>query len=168
MSDLNKVTLIGNLVHAPEARRVRRQRVTAFTLVTNYAWQDPRTKAMHQAIDFHEVIAWGKLGGIVRGYVREGCKLYVEGWLWKRTAVGKDGARRTTTENVADNIIMFGHRSTGADAPVERRLECPPFLRPRIMAGYLRSRRILHAQEAGRGHPQRDQRKKMVSAQATP
>lgn len=113
--DLNKVTLIGNMVRDPESRSLRSgQRVVRFALATHYAWQDARTKTNREAVDFHDVIAWGKLGDIVQQYVKKGSKLYIEGRLRKRVYTAKDGARRTTNEIVADNMIMLGHRTESA------------------------------------------------------
>src|SRR6185436_16579607 len=71
--DLNKVTLIGNMVRDPESRvTTGGQSVTRFSVATNYAWQDAKTKAKKEAVDFHDVIAWGKLGDIVQEYVKKG------------------------------------------------------------------------------------------------
>jgi len=110
--DLNKVTLIGNMVRDPESRSLPSgQRVVRFSLATNYAWQDARTKTKKEAVDFHDVIAWGKLGDIIQQYVKKGSKVYIEGRLRKRTVVVKDGTRRTTTEIVADNMILLGYRT---------------------------------------------------------
>jgi single-strand DNA-binding protein len=109
--DLNKVTLIGNMVRDPESRSLRTgAHITRFSLATNYAWQDPKTKAKREAVDFHNVIAWGKLGDIVQQYVKKGSKVYVEGRLRNRSYVAKDGSKRSTVEIVADNMIMLGHR----------------------------------------------------------
>jgi len=113
--DLNKVTLIGNMVRDPESRSLRTgQTVTKFSLATNYAWQDAKTKAKKEAVDFHDIIAWGKLGEIVRQYVKKGSKIYVEGRLRNRAYTAKDGQKRTAKEIVADNMIMLGHRITKA------------------------------------------------------
>lgn len=123
--DLNKVTLIGNMVRDPESKSLAAgQRVTRFTLATNYAWQDARTKAKREALDFHEVLAWGKLGEIVQQYVKKGSRIYIEGRLRNRTYVAKDGSRRSTTEVVADNMIMLGHRTSAlsSSASVNSRL----------------------------------------------
>lgn len=109
--DLNKVTLIGNMVRDPESRSMRTgAQITRFSLATNYAWQDAKTKAKKEAVDFHNVIAWGKLGEILQQYVKKGSKVYIEGRLRNRSYVAKDGAKRNTTEIVADNMIMLGHR----------------------------------------------------------
>jgi single-strand DNA-binding protein len=114
--DLNKVTLIGNLVRDPESRvsadGKQSQALTRFSLATNYAWQDSKTKAKKEAVDFHDVIAWGRLGDIIRQYVKKGSKIYVEGRLRRRSYVTKAGEHRVATEIVADNMIMLGHRTT--------------------------------------------------------
>lgn len=113
--DLNKVTLIGNMVRDPEQRGLRSgQKITRFSLATNYAWQDAKTKAKKEAVDFHNVIAWGKLGDIVQQYVKKGSKLYVEGRLSNRSYIAKDGSKRSAQEVVADNMIMLGHRATNS------------------------------------------------------
>lgn len=109
--DLNKVTLIGNMVRDPESRSLRTgAHVTRFSIATNYAWQDQETKTKKEAVDFHDCIAWGRLGDIVQQYVEKGAKVYIEGRLRKRTFIAKDGAKRSATEVVAENIILLGHR----------------------------------------------------------
>lgn len=110
--DLNKVTLIGNMVRDPEGKTLPSgQQITRFSLATNYAWHDAKTKAKREAVDFHDIIAWGKLGEIVRQYVKKGSKIYVEGRLATRKYVTRDGGKRSVKEIVADNMIMLGHRT---------------------------------------------------------
>ncbi len=113
--DLNKVTLIGNMVRDPEGRTLPSgQQITRFSLATNHAWHDAKTKAKREAVDFHDIIAWGKLGEIVRQYVKKGSKIYVEGRLATRKYVTRDGGKRSVKEIVADNMIMLGHRTAKA------------------------------------------------------
>ena len=115
--DLNKVTLIGNMVRDPESRKLATgQNITRFSLATCYAWTDAQTKARREAVDFHNCIAWGKLGDIVQQYVKKGTKLYVEGRLRNRSYITKDGVKRSTVETVADNLIMLGQRRKQAPA----------------------------------------------------
>lgn len=126
--DLNKVTLIGNMVRDPESRTLPSgQRVARFSLATNYSWQDAKTKAKKEAVDYHSLIAWGKLADILNQYVRKGSKLYVEGRLHTRQYVAKDGQKKIAPEIVADNFIMLGHRtarskSTDASQAVNAKL----------------------------------------------
>ena len=113
--DLNKVTLIGNMVRDPEAKSFRGgQHLARFSIATNYAWQDVKSKEKKESVDFHDVIAWGKLGDIITQYVKKGSKVYLEGRLRHRTYVAKDGQRRTASEIVADNMIMLGHKTAKA------------------------------------------------------
>ena len=122
--DLNKVTLIGNMVRDPETATLRTgTHVTRFSLATLYAWQDPKTKSKREAVDFHSCIAWGKLSDIVHEYVQKGAKIYVEGRLRNRAYVAKDGSKRVAVEIVVDNMIMLGHRTKrGAVAPANSQL----------------------------------------------
>ena len=108
--DLNRVTLIGNLVRDPERKKLPAgQPVVRFALATNYRWEDG-DKATRQSVEFHDVMAFGKLADIIGVYVKRGSKVYVEGRLRTRTTTGKDGKSRKSTEVVADNLIMLGHR----------------------------------------------------------
>ena len=109
--DLNRVTLIGNLTKDPLKKALPSgQSVSQFSVATNYAWQDAKTKARKENVEFHDIVAWGKLAEIISQYVKKGSKVYVEGRLRNRTWKGKDGKNRRQTEVVADNLIMLGHR----------------------------------------------------------
>ena len=108
--DLNRVTLIGNLTRDPELKKIPGgQSVARFALATNYRWEDS-DKAKRESVEFHDVVALGKLAEIIGVYVKLGSKVYVEGHLRARSTKGKDGTSRNHTEIVADNLIMLGHR----------------------------------------------------------
>lgn len=110
--DLNKVTLIGHMVRDPETKNVRSgQSLARFSLATNYAWQDSATKARRETVDYHDIVAWGKLGEIVAQYVKKGAKIYIEGRLRNRSFTARDGQKKTKPEVIAENMIMLGHRS---------------------------------------------------------
>lgn len=108
--DLNRVTLIGNLTGDPELKKLPAgQSVVRFALATNYRWEDSG-KATRESVEFHDVVAFGKLAEIIGEYVKRGSKVYVEGRLRTRTTTGNDAKRRKSTEVVADNLIMLGNR----------------------------------------------------------
>ncbi|MFH1235885.1 MAG: single-stranded DNA-binding protein [Parcubacteria group bacterium] len=110
--DLNRVTLIGNLTKDPVKKSLPSGKgVSSFSLATNYRWEDAATKESKENVEFHDIVAWGKLGDIVHQYVKKGSKVYVEGRLRNRTWKGKDGKTQKRTEIVADNLIMLGHRN---------------------------------------------------------
>lgn len=103
--DLNRVTLIGNLTKDPAKKSAPSgQSISQFSLATNY-----RTETKEN-VEFHDIVAWGKLADIVNQYVKKGSKVYVEGRLHTNAWKDKKGQNRRTTEVVADNLIMLGHR----------------------------------------------------------
>lgn len=118
--DVNKVTLIGNIVRDPRGRQLPSgQVVSAFDLATNYSWRDVKTRERRKSTEYHSVVAWGKLAEIINAYLKKGGKVYVEGRLHKRSWPGRDGRTQNRTEVVADNLIMLGHRTAQAKDPTE-------------------------------------------------
>jgi single-strand DNA-binding protein len=110
---LNKAMLIGNLTRDPEMRQTTSgQNVTSFSLATNRNWKDASGQKQEQ-VEYHNVVAWGKLAEICGQYLQKGKKVYIDGRLQTRDWEGKDGVRRYRTEVVADNMIML---SRGGDA----------------------------------------------------
>ncbi len=112
--NLNKVTLIGNLTGDPRSNDLPSgQTVTTFGVATNHRWRDYRTKETREAVEFHHVVAWRKLGEVVSKYLKKGDRVFLEGRLQTRSWNDKTGSRKSRTEIVADNLIMLGKR-TGA------------------------------------------------------
>ena len=105
--NLNKVSLIGNLATQPLPSGTLPVR---FRLAINHFWCDAETKERREKVEFHTVVAWGKLAETVWQYVRKGSKVYVEGRLATRQWQDKGGQKRRTTEVVADMLIMLGAR----------------------------------------------------------
>ena len=110
--DLNRVTLIGNLTKDPLKKSLPSGKaVSMFSIATNAQWTDAKTKEKKEDVEFHDIVAWGKLADIISQYVKKGSKVYVEGRLKNDTWKGKDGKTQKRTEIVADNLIMLGHRA---------------------------------------------------------
>lgn len=112
--DLNKVMLIGRLTQNPEARTTPQgTTVTSFGLATNRMWKDDQGNKQDRT-EFHNIVAWRKLGEICAQYLTKGKQVYIEGHLQTRNWQDKDGKKNYRTEIVADNMIMLGSRG---DAP---------------------------------------------------
>ena len=115
--DLNRATIIGRLTRDPETRTTTTGiTVTNFSVATSTVWVDATTKEKKELTEFHNVVAWRKLGEIIAQYMKKGSQIYVEGRLQTRSWDGQDGAKKYRTEIIADNIIMLG--SKGSSAPV--------------------------------------------------
>lgn len=105
--DLNRAQLIGNVTRDPEMRSTATgQNVCNFGIATNQVWTDAQG-AKQQRTEFHNIVAWGKLAEICGQYLTKGKKIFLEGRLQTREWEAQDGAKRRTTEIVADNMIML-------------------------------------------------------------
>jgi len=120
--DVNRATIVGRLTRDPEVRTTPSGvNVTSFSVATNFVWSDP-TGARKEAVEYHNVVAWRKLGEIVAQYMHKGSRILVEGRLQTRQWEAQDGSKRNRTEIVADNIIMLdskGSAPAATTAPIE-------------------------------------------------
>lgn len=104
--NLNKVMLIGNLTREPESKATTSgQTVTTFAVATNRVWTDKDGQKQQKA-EFHNIVAWGKLGDICAQYLKKGSLVYVEGRLETRSWDGQDGIKRYKTEIILENMQM--------------------------------------------------------------
>lgn len=109
--DLNKVMIIGRLTRDPELRTTTNgANVASFSVATSFNWTDQSGQKKEQT-EFHNVVAWRKLGEIVGQYLKKGSQVYIEGRLSTRSWEGQDGKKNYRTEIVADNMIMLGRPS---------------------------------------------------------
>lgn len=117
--NLNRATILGNLTRDPEVRTTPNGKsVATFGVATNESWNDASGQKQER-VEFHNVVAWGKLAEICGQYLTKGRKVYVEGRLQTREWEGQDGNKRQRTEIVADNVIMLD-RPTGAGSGAPR------------------------------------------------
>jgi len=111
--NLNKAMIIGNLTRDPEVRTTPSgQTVATFGIATNLVWTDADGQKQ-QKVEFHNVVAWRKLGEICGTWLKKGKQIYLEGRLQTRDWVGQDGVRKYRTEIIADNMIMLGSAGGG-------------------------------------------------------
>ncbi|MDD5731373.1 MAG: single-stranded DNA-binding protein [Patescibacteria group bacterium] len=107
MLSLNRATIIGNLTRDPELRYTPNgQAVASFAVATNRSWVD-NTGEKKDAVEYHEIVTWGKLAEICSQILSKGRKAYVEGRIQTRTWEGQDGVKRQKTEIVAENVLVL-------------------------------------------------------------
>ena len=104
---LNRVTLIGNLTRDPELKYTPQGTgVCTFGLATNREWTDSSGQKQ-EGVEFHRIVAWGKLGEICSQLLVKGQKAFVEGRLQTRTWKTQDGNDRQITEIVIEEMIAL-------------------------------------------------------------
>jgi len=117
MLSLNRATIIGNLTRDPELRYTPNgQAVASFAVATNRSWVD-NTGEKKDAVEYHEVVTWGKLAEICGQILSKGRKAYIEGRLQTRSWEGQDGVKRQKTEIVAENVLVLDRPKEWANNP---------------------------------------------------
>lgn len=111
---LNRVMIIGNATRDVELKTLASgQAVATFGVATNRVYTDKNNEKKEE-VEFHNIVAWGKLGEICNQYLSRGRKVYVEGRLRTREWEGQDGLKRKTTEIIADNVILLDRPGSGS------------------------------------------------------
>jgi single-strand DNA-binding protein len=106
--DFNQAIVMGNLTRDPELRTTPSgQSVASFAVATNRSWNDPSGERK-DSVEYHDIVAWGKLGELVSNYLAKGRKVLVVGRLQTRNWEGQDGSKRQRTEIVATDINFVG------------------------------------------------------------
>jgi single-strand DNA-binding protein len=111
---LNKVMLIGNLTRDPNLRFTPNgTAVCSFGLATNRTWTPSDGGEKQEKVEYHNVVAWGKLADICGNLLHKGDKAFVEGRLQTRDWKTDDGQERRITEIVIDNMMLLSQGRGG-------------------------------------------------------
>lgn len=112
---LNLVQLIGNLTRDPEIRYTANgTAVATFGIATNKSWKDENGE-QKELTEFHNLVAWGKLGEICQQLLKKGMKIYVQGSLTTRSWQDEaSGVMRYRTEVRVDDMIILDNKGMRA------------------------------------------------------
>jgi single-strand DNA-binding protein len=108
---INKVILVGRLGKDPEIRSTPQGTTVAkFTLATDEKFTD-RAGEKQERTEWHNIVAWGKLGEICGQYLRKGKLVYIEGSIRTDSWDDKEsGQKKYRTEIVANTMKMLDRR----------------------------------------------------------
>jgi single-strand DNA-binding protein len=108
----NQAIVMGNLTRDPELRNTPSgQAVATFAVATNRSGVDANGERK-EAVEYHEIVAWGKLGELANQYLSKGRKVMVVGRL-QTQSWEKDGVKRQRTEIVANDINFLDRPGEG-------------------------------------------------------
>ena len=120
---LNKVSLIGNLGKDPEIRNTKDgKEIATLAVATSESWKDRNTGEKIEKTEWHKVVIFNEaLVSIIKGRIKKGSKLFVEGSLQTRKWTDDSGQDRYTTEVVLQNfnssLIILDKNNDNTDAP---------------------------------------------------
>lgn len=129
---VNKVIIVGNLGKDPEVRYTPSgDAIANLTVATSESWKDKQTGEAKEIVEWHRVVAYGRLAQIMGEYLRKGSKVYIEGSLRTRQWE-KDGQKHYTTEIRCNEMQMLDAKPASvnkeaADAGGSQFSDEPPF-----------------------------------------
>jgi single-strand DNA-binding protein len=108
---LNKVQIIGHVGRDPEMRFTPTGRpVTTFSVGASRTWSTANGER-HSETEWFNVIAWRNLAEICKQYLSKDSLVYIEGRLQTRHWEDQEGIKRSSTEIVANEMIMLDDRT---------------------------------------------------------
>lgn len=125
--NLNKAFILGRVTKDPEMRNLPSgQQVANFGMATNRYYTDSSGQKQ-EAVEFHNVVAFGKSADIISRYVNKGALLLVEGRIQTRNWNNQQGQKQYKTEIVVESL-QLGPKSSGATGNLSNYQK--PFTRP--------------------------------------
>jgi single-strand DNA-binding protein len=112
---INRVTLIGRLTRDPEVHETAAGgKLSTLRMVTS-EYRKGEDGQRHEEVQYHSVVAFGRLGEICADYLRRGRLIYIDGKLRTREWDGRDGLHRYTTEVVAETMVILSPKPGGEE-----------------------------------------------------
>jgi single-strand DNA-binding protein len=112
---LNRADLIGHVTKDPEMRTTTSgQQVLTLGVATNDRWTDKAGQKQERS-EFHNVVIWGGLAESVGRHIKKGNRVFVSGRVQTRSWETQAGAKRYTTEIVAESVSLLGVKSAVAE-----------------------------------------------------
>ncbi|MGI8607697.1 MAG: single-stranded DNA-binding protein [Candidatus Dormibacteria bacterium] len=119
---INRVIMVGRLTRDPEVHDTASGgKLINMRLVTT-EYRKSEDGQRHDEVQYHSIVALGRLGEICADYLAKGRLVYIEGKLRTREWEGKDGLHRYTTEILAEVMQMLSPKPS-ADADQVESLE---------------------------------------------
>ena len=126
----NKVILIGNVGKDPEVRHLETGiAVASFTLATTERYKN-RNGELQDQTEWHNIVCWRNLAELSEKYIKKGAQIFVEGKIRTRSWADQTGAKRYTTEIVADNIRLLDRKGTLTGTPADMPVQAAPVSQP--------------------------------------
>lgn len=106
---MNKCIFVGNLTRDPEMGSTGSGiSYCRFSIAVNRTYSNANGE---READFINIVTWRGLADNCGKYLQKGSKVCVCGSLQTRSYEGNDGAKRYSTEIVADDVEFIGSRS---------------------------------------------------------
>ena len=110
MKGVNKVIILGRLGSDPELKALSTgNEVARFSVATSEVWVD-KSGQKQEKTEWHRIVVWGKLAGVVAKYTKKGSIVHIEGKLSTRSWED-NGQKKYATEIIASQIQFVGSKN---------------------------------------------------------
>jgi single-strand DNA-binding protein len=114
---LNKVMLIGNLGKDPETKFTEKgSSYCRFSLATNESYKNDKGEKVERT-EWHDIVAWKKLGELCQTYLKKGSKIYAEGKL-QSYSYEKEGVKKKSWSVVLNDFAMLDSKPKDQSANI--------------------------------------------------
>ena len=109
-NNVNRVILVGRLGKDPELSYLPSgQSVCKFSLATSRRYKD-KSGEWKEETEWHNIVAWAKLGELCAQHLKKGRQAYVEGQIRSHSWEDREGKKRTAVDIVVDSVVPLGSR----------------------------------------------------------
>ena len=107
---VNKAILLGRLGKDPDLKYTSSGKaVCTFSLATSERWTGADGQKT-ESTTWHNIVAWGKQGEVIKEYLAKGRELFIEGRIQNRSYDDKEGNKKWISEVVVQNFSFVGGR----------------------------------------------------------
>ena len=107
MNMKNHVQLIGRLGANPEVRILDNgTKLARFAIAVTETYTTKKGEKVND-VQWHSIVAWGSLANVAERLLFKGTQVTVDGRLFNRSFVAKDGQKRQVTEIVANELFVY-------------------------------------------------------------
>lgn len=111
MSSVNLAILMGHVGNEPTTKTFQNgDSVTNFSLATSDSWKDKATGEQKSVTEWHNIVAYRKLGEIAARLIKKGSHVHVHGSI-KTRQWDKDGVKHYKTEIEINKLIMLDKKT---------------------------------------------------------
>ena len=122
MRNFNLAVLEGRLVSDPEIRYTQDgTALCAFSIANNHSFY--KENELQKEVSFFDVTTWGKLAELCNEYLKKGRRVIVNGRIKQSKWLDKDGAARTKTSIVGNQVQFLDYKEAG-ETELEKENEC--------------------------------------------
>ena len=106
MNIQNHVQLVGRLSANPEVKILENgSKLARFAIAINETFTNKKGEKVTNT-QWHTITAWGSLANVAERILYKGTKVTIDGKLFNRNYIGKDGSKKTSTEIVANELFV--------------------------------------------------------------